>query len=98
GPARFRYPPLSTRTPSEAWSAANPTAPLHPSGSSGSRPAWDADDGDGPTHVDYAPARRMAQQIAPVFLIFPLSAPIDAITLLYTARRLGKRLRAIVEE
>ncbi|KAG8910264.1 hypothetical protein FRC00_008535, partial [Tulasnella sp. 408] len=145
GPARFRYPPLSTRTPSEAWSAANPTAPLPPSGSSGSRPAWDTDDDGGPTYVDYAPARRMAQQIAPVFLIFPLSnivemsphvsqyilistvglarvihtlrtsrpnpwfhtvsrwtlllqAPIDAITLLYTARRLGKRLRAIVEE
>ncbi|KAG9050077.1 hypothetical protein FS837_007830 [Tulasnella sp. UAMH 9824] len=134
GPARFRYPPLSMRTPSEAWSTANPNTSLPPSGSSGSRPAWDTDDDGGPTYVDYAPARRMAQQIAPVFLIFPLSyilistvglarvihtlhtsrpnpwfhtvsrwtlllqAPIDAITLLYTARRLGKRLRAIVEE
>ncbi|KIO29513.1 hypothetical protein M407DRAFT_227668 [Tulasnella calospora MUT 4182] len=135
GPARFRYPPLSTRTPSEAWSAANDTA-AHQTigGSSGARPPWDTSDDGEPLYVDYAPARRMAQQIAPVFLIFPLSymlistvglarvihtlstsrpnpwfhtvsrwilllqAPIDAMTLLYAARRLGKRLRAIVEE
>ncbi|KAG8933311.1 hypothetical protein FRC01_009961 [Tulasnella sp. 417] len=136
GPARYRYPPLSTRTPSEAWSAANSAITSARQMSGGSRPAWDSSNsaGGGPVYVDYAPARRMAQQVAPVFLIFPLSymlistvglarvihtlstsrpnpwfhtvsrwalllqAPIDALTLRYIARRLGRRLRAIGEE
>lgn len=132
GPARVTYPPLSTRTPSSAWAAAN-AATNQDVGPPSYRSAWNSSGDDGPAY-DYAPARRLAQQIAPVFLIFPLSymlistvglvrvahtlstnhpnpwfhtvsrwtllvqAPIDAITLLYAARRLGKRLRAVVGE
>ncbi|KAG8952649.1 hypothetical protein FRC04_004011 [Tulasnella sp. 424] len=132
GPARVMYPPLSTRTPSSAWAAAN-AATNQDVGSSNYRSARNSSGNDGPAY-DYAPARRTAQQIAPVFLIFPLSymlistvglvrvahtlstnhpnpwfhtvsrwtllvqAPIDAITLLYAARRLGKRLRGIVAD
>ncbi|KAG8995526.1 hypothetical protein FRB90_000163 [Tulasnella sp. 427] len=135
GSSTMTYPPISTRIPSASWNAATSYSGSQTLAPSDVSAALNINtDEEGLVYNDYTPARRLAQEISPVFLVFPLSymlisavglarvihtlgtdypnpwfhivsrwtlllqAPIDAITLHYISRRLGRRLRAVVEE